>query len=65
MPDDGFGRWERRIWAVLGVLAPTIVFVGCLGIVVGLATGQNLLLVALDLMIAVVGGILLLLLRWR
>lgn len=65
MPDDGGGRWEQRIWTVLGVLAPAIVVIGCLGIVVGVATGQDLLVVGLDLMIAVVGGILLLLLRWR
>lgn len=65
MPDDGGSRWEPRIWAVLGVLAPAIIVLGCLGIVVGVATGQNLLLVGIDVMVAVVGGILLLLLRWR
>ena len=59
------GRWERRIWAALGLLAPVVVVLGCLGIVVGVATGQSVGLVAVDLMIAALGGIILLVLRWR
>jgi hypothetical protein len=57
--------WEARIWSILRVLAPIVVVLGVLGIVVGLVGGQSVGLVAVDAMIAVVGGILMLVLRWR
>ncbi len=53
------------VWAVLRILAPVIVAAGLLGVVVGLLAGQSIGIVALDAMVAVVGGILLLILRWR
>jgi hypothetical protein len=58
-------RPDAPIWSVLGILAPVIVALGLLGVVVGLVAGQSVGLVALDAMVAVVGGVLLLVLRWR
>jgi hypothetical protein len=68
MPEDrppARGRREEQIWAALGLLAPAIVAVGCLGVVVGVVAGQSIGLIAIDAMVVIVGGILLLLLRWR
>jgi hypothetical protein len=56
---------QSRFWTLMGVLAPVLVAVGCLGIVVGIVAGQSSLAVLANLMTALVGGILLLLLRWR
>ncbi|HEU0318405.1 MAG TPA: hypothetical protein VFR49_13805 [Solirubrobacteraceae bacterium] len=56
---------DAPVWSVLRILAPVIVGVGLLGVVVGLVAGQSVGIIALDAMVAVVGGILLLILRWR
>ncbi len=58
-------RRDAPIWSVLGILGPVIVAIGLLGVVVGLVAGQSVGLIALDAMVAVVGGVLLLILRWR
>jgi hypothetical protein len=68
MPEDrppARGRREEQIWAALALVAPVIVVVGCLGVVVGVVAGQSIGVILIDVMVAVVGGILLLLLRWR
>jgi hypothetical protein len=58
-------RRDAPIWSVLGILAPVIVAIGLLGVVVGLVAGQSVGIIALDALVAVVGGVLLLILRWR
>jgi len=57
--------WEPRAWVVLGRLAPVLVGIGVVMTVVGLAAGQSIGFVAINLMVVLVGVILMLLLRWR
>lgn len=49
----------------MGWAAPFFVVVGCLGALLGIVAGQSFGIVLADLMTAVVGGVLLLILRWR
>lgn len=58
-------RPDTRVWAVLRVLAPVIVMAGVLGVIVGAATGQDLGIILVDLMVVAVGTVLLLTVRWK
>jgi hypothetical protein len=49
----------------MGLAAPFFIVVGCLGALLGILSGQSFGIVLADLMTAVVGGVLLLILRWR
>jgi zinc transporter ZupT len=58
-------RREDRVWAILRWIAVISVVLGAAGVVVGLVSGQSIGIILIDLMLLVVGGILLLILRWR
>ncbi|MGI8803313.1 MAG: hypothetical protein ACR2KV_14300 [Solirubrobacteraceae bacterium] len=69
MPEDRKppppGGANTPVWRVLRLVAPVLMAIGTIGAVVGLIAAQPVGIVALDVMIAVVGAIVVLILRWR
>jgi uncharacterized membrane protein YeaQ/YmgE (transglycosylase-associated protein family) len=56
---------QSPFWTIMRFAAPFFIVVGCLGAAIGLVAGQSFGIVLADLMTAVVGAVLLLILRLR
>jgi hypothetical protein len=56
---------KSLFWTIMRLAAPFFIIVGCLGALLGVLAGQSFGIVLADLMTATVGGVLLLLVRWR
>jgi hypothetical protein len=65
MPEGPLEPRKDRPWVILGRLAPVIIAVGGIGVLVGIVRSQAVGVILVNVMVMAVGGILLLVLRWR